>query len=125
MRRRTFLALLGGTAEWPLPVRAQPSSIPVIGFLSSASPDQDAGRLRAFREGLNEAGYTEGRNVSIEYRWAEEQPERLPQLAAELVARQVTVIATTGQVAGALATKAATTAIPIVFMTGFDPVRLG
>ena len=100
-------------------------SIPVIGYLSGASREQDLGRLRAFREGLRDAGFLEGRNVVIEYRWANDERERLPTLAAELVVRRVAVIATTGQIAGALAAKAETSTIPIVFTTGSDPVELG
>src|SRR3954451_8329615 len=125
MRRREVIAgLIGSAAALPFRVVAQ-ESIPVIGYLSGASRDQDSGRLRAFREGLPDAGFLEGRNVAIEYRWANDERERLPTLAADLVARRVAVIATTGQIAGALAAKAETSTIPIVFTTGSDPVRLG
>jgi putative ABC transport system substrate-binding protein len=126
LRRREFIALVGGAATvWPLAARAQQSGMPLVGFLSSASPDQDAGRLRGFRQGLSKAGFVEGRNVSIEYRWAEEQNDRLPALVADLVRREVAVIVQAGQVLGAIIAKAATKTIPIVFVTGGDPVALG
>ena len=124
MRRREILAGLTGAAASLLPARAQ-QRIPVIGFLSSASADQDAGRLRGFRQGLSEMGYVEGRNVAIEYRWAEERTDRLPALASDLVSRNVAVIASAGHVLGAMAAKHATSTIPIVFLSGRDPVALG
>jgi putative ABC transport system substrate-binding protein len=123
-RRREFIALLSGALAWPLSGAAQHSR--VIGFLSSESPGQDSDRVRdAFRQGLAEAGYVEGRNVAIEYRYANDQYERLPALAAELVRQQVAVIASFGGVPSARAAKAATGTIPIVFMTGVDPVAFG
>src|SRR5215469_6821461 len=124
MRRRAFIKLLGSSAVgWPLVARAQQSSLPKIGVLSSKSPSEEARLLVRFRQGLNEIGYVEGHNVAIEYSWAENQNERLQALAADLVRRQVTVIAAVGSTPAALAAKAATTTIPIVFMTAGDPMQ--
>src|SRR5262249_28722946 len=125
IERRKFLAALGGAAAaWPLAARAPPLAMPVIGFLSNASPETFADRLRGFRQGRQETGLAEGENVAIVYRWAENQIERLPELAAELVRRQITVIAAP-QAASALAVKALTTTIPTVFIAPEDPVKLG
>src|SRR5262245_10182373 len=123
--RRKFLATLGGAAAaWPLAARAQQPAIPVVGFLHSASPDGNADRVRAFRQGLKEAGFVEGENVTVEYRWADNQVERLPALATELVRRRVAAIVAFGPPA-TFAAKRATSTIPLAFLAPEDPVRLG
>jgi putative ABC transport system substrate-binding protein len=126
MQRREFLTFLGGSmVAWPRAARAQKAPMPVVGFLSSSSPALYTVRLSAFSQGLKDAGYVEGQNVEIEYRWAEDQNSRLSVLAAELVQRQVDVIVAGGGTPAAVAAKAATTTTPIIFELGADPVRMG
>src|SRR6516225_8119712 len=123
--RRKFLATLGGAAAWPLAARAQQPAMPVVGILAVAAPEANAIRLSAFREGLRTAGYIEGQNVKIEYRWAEAHTGRLPELAAGLVRDRVAVVVAAGGTPSAVAAKAATREIPVVFGTGADPVEVG
>jgi putative tryptophan/tyrosine transport system substrate-binding protein len=125
MHRRDFIKVIAGSVNLPFAARAQQTAMPVVGYLGSETLERFASRLSAFRQGLSATGFDEGRNVSIEYRWADGQSDRLPVLAADLVRRQVTVIATPGSGVAALAAKAATTTIPIVFETGLDPVAIG
>src|SRR5258708_3368332 len=125
MRRREFITLLGGATTWSLAAQAQQPALPVVGFIYPGSADASADRVRAFRKGLGETGYVEGQNAMVEYHWLDGQYDRLPALVTELVRRRVVVIATPGSNSAAIAAKAATTTIPIVFGVGEDPVRLG
>jgi putative tryptophan/tyrosine transport system substrate-binding protein len=125
IRRRELIAAFGGAAAWPLRARAQQPAMPVIGFLGSRSPEDSATLVAGFHEGLAETGFVENRNVTIEFRWAEGHYDRLPVLSADLVSRQVAVIAAPGGIVAGLAAKAATAKIPIIFLTGADPVQFG
>src|SRR5262245_21450262 len=125
MRRREFISLVGGVTLIPLVARAQQTTTPVLGLLGATTAQGYAAQLAAFRQGLSEAGLVEGRDVTIEYRWADDQYDRLPGLAADLVSRRVAVIATIGGNAASLAAKAATSTIPIVFHGSLDPVKAG
>src|SRR5262249_54559822 len=120
LNRREFITLLGGVAAWPLAARAQQPTVPVIGFIRNTTRDDSADLLKAMNQGLRQTGYVEARNVAVEYRFADNQLDRLPTMAADLVRRQVAVIVTGGD-ASSFAAKAATTTIPVVFSTGFDP----
>jgi putative tryptophan/tyrosine transport system substrate-binding protein len=125
MKRREFITLIGGAAVWPLAAGGQQATMPLLGYLGSESAELSKGRLNAFIQGLTETGYVESRNVAIEYRWAEGQNDRLPALAADLVRQRVALIVTIGSTPAALAAKAATTSIPVVFQVGSDPVEVG
>src|SRR5258708_7651754 len=125
MRRREFITFLGGAATWPVTVRAQQAGVPIVGYLDPGTPESNASLVAAFRNGLSETGFVDGQNVSIEFRWAEGQYDRLPALAADLVHRQVTVITPTNGIPAPKAAKAATPTIPIVFYVGVDPVAFG
>jgi ABC-type uncharacterized transport system substrate-binding protein len=125
MNRRAFISLLGGAATWPLAARAQQATMPTIGYLSARSPDDSAHLVEAFRRGLSEAGYVEGQTVTVEHRWALGQHDLLPAMAVELVRKPVTVLVSVGGESAALAARAATSTIPIVFIIGGDPVKLG
>jgi putative ABC transport system substrate-binding protein len=125
MKRREFITLIGGAAAWPLTARAQQPALPVIGILYPGSPEANAKYVASLRKGLAEAGYVEGRNIAIEYRWGHGDSGRLPELTSDLISRRVAVIVTPGSVTAALTAKAATSTIPIVFVIGVDPVQVG
>jgi putative ABC transport system substrate-binding protein len=125
MKRREFIAIAGGAVAWPLTAQAQQATLPVVGFLSSLSSSALTGPIVAFRQGLADSGYEEGKNVTIEFRWAEGHYDKLPALAADLVPKRAAVIVTVGGDPPAFAAKAASNAIPLVFMVGQDPVKLG